>query len=100
MLKISNIMFFFAIIILTLLFWDTSNVCKYNIALDKKTNQLNLLAQEIDPSIPNAKVYYFSELNCNNVDLSFDSERVLNNLEIISVMIYQELTTDLRGERN
>ena len=52
-------MFFFAIIILTLLFWATSNVCKYNIALDKKTNQLNLLAQEIDPSIPNAKVYYF-----------------------------------------
>ncbi|MBD74366.1 MAG: hypothetical protein CMM96_02595 [Rickettsiales bacterium] len=100
MLKISNIMFFFAIIILTLLFWATSNVCKYNIALDKKTNQLNLLAQEIDPSIPNAKVYYFSELNCNNVDLSFDYERVLNNLEIISVMIYQELTTDLRGERN
>tara|TARA_Y100000816_G_C26100424_1_gene583038 strand:- start:2643 stop:2924 length:282 start_codon:yes stop_codon:yes gene_type:complete len=93
-------MFFFAIIILTLLFWATSNVCKYNIALDKKTNQLNLLAQEIDPSIPNAKVYYFSELNCNNVDLSFDYERVLNNLEIISVMIYQELTTDLRGERN
>jgi len=100
LLKISNIMFFFAIIILTLLFWATSNVCKYNIALDKKTNQLNLLAQEIDPSIPNAKVYYFSELNCNNVDLSFDYERVLNNLEIISVMIYQELTTDLRGERN
>ena len=93
-------MFFFAIIILTLLFLATSNVCKYNIALDKKTNQLNLLAQEIDPSIPNAKVYYFSELNCNNVDLSFDYERVLNNLEIISVMIYQELTTDLRGERN
>ena len=60
MLKISNIMFFFAIIILTLLFWATSNVCKYNIALDKKTNQLNLLAQEIDPSIPNAKVYYLS----------------------------------------
>ena len=93
-------MFFFAIIILTLLFWATSNVCKYNIALDKKTNQLNLLAQEIDPSIPNAKVYYFSELNCNYVELSFDYERVLNNLEIISVMIYQELTTDLRGERN
>ena len=38
-------------------------------AIEKKTNQLNILAQEIDPSIPMAKVYYFKELNCNNVNL-------------------------------
>ena len=100
MIGIPKVMIFFFIILSTIMFWTTSNVCRYNFVVEKKTNQLNLLAQEIDPSIPNAKVYYFSELNCNNVDLSFDYERVLNNLEIISVMIYQELTTDLRGERN
>ena len=99
-MSISKVMIFFLIILSTILFWTTSNVCRYNFTVEKKTEQLNIIAAEIDPSIPNAKVYYFSELNCNNVDLSFDYERVLNNLEIISVMIYQELTTDLRGERN
>ena len=93
-------MFFFAIIILTLLFWATSNVCRYNFAIEKKTNQLNILAQEIDPSIPMAKVYYFKELNCNNVNLTWDYERVMTNLQTISVMIYQELSTDIRGNPN
>ncbi len=90
----------FAIILSTILFWATSNVCRYNFAIEKKTNQLNILAQEIDASIPMAKVYYFKELNCNNVNLTWDYERVITNLQIISVMIYQELSTDIRGNPN
>tara|TARA_B100002051_G_scaffold254709_1_gene269719 strand:+ start:898 stop:1212 length:315 start_codon:yes stop_codon:yes gene_type:complete len=66
----------------------------------KKTNQLNILASEIDPSIPMAKVYYFKELNCNNVNVSWDYERVMKNLKVISVAIYQELSTDIRGKPN
>ena len=46
------------------------------------------------------KVYYFEELNCNDVDLSWDYERVIDNLNTISVMIYQELTTDIKGDPN
>ena len=68
--------------------------------LEKKTNQLNILASEIDPSIPMAKVYYFKELNCNNVNVSWDYERVMKNLKVISVAIYQELSTDIRGNPN
>ena len=68
--------------------------------LGKKTNQLNILASEIDPSIPMAKVYYFKELNCNNVNVSWDYERVMKNLKVISVAIYQELSTDIRGNPN
>jgi|TARA_Y100000817_G_scaffold124263_1_gene97352 hypothetical protein len=47
-----------------------------------------------------AKVYYFKELNCNNVNVSWDYERVMKNLKVISVAIYQELSTDIRGKPN
>ena len=47
-----------------------------------------------------ARVFYFKELNCNKVNLSWDYQRVINNLKIISVIIYQELNTDIRGDPN
>ena len=91
------VMMFFAIIISTILYWTTANVCKYNFAIDKKTNILNIITQEIDPSIPKAKVYYYEELNCTSVDLVWDINRVIKNLEAISVLVYQSLTTDITG---
>ena len=92
-----NVMIVFAIIISTILYWTTANVCKYNFAIDKKTNILNVITQEIDPSIPKAKVYYYEELNCTSVDLVWDINRVIKNLEAISVLVYQSLTTDITG---
>ena len=100
MMSLPKVMITFAIVLSTILFWATSNVCRYNFAIEKKTNQLNIIAQEIDASIPMAQVYYFKELNCNNVDLTWDYERVMTNLQTISVMIYQELSTDIRGNPN
>ena len=100
MLGIPKVMLFVLIILGTLMMWATSNVCRYNFTLEKKTNQLNILASEIDPSLPMAKVYYFKELNCNNVNVSWDYERVMKNLKVISVAIYQELSTDIRGNPN
>ena len=100
MVSLPKVMITFAIVLSTILFWATSNVCRYNFAIEKKTNQLNILAQEIDASIPMAKVYYFKELNCNNVNLTWDYERVMTNLQTISVMIYQQLSTDIRGNPN
>ena len=91
------VMMFFAIIISTILYWTTANVCKYNFAIDKKTNILNVITQEIDPSIPKAKIYYYEELNCTSVDLVWDINRVIKNLEAISVLVYQSLTTDITG---
>ena len=93
-------MIFLLIVLSTLMYWTTSNVCRYNFAVEKKTNQLNILLSEIDPSIPMTKVYYFKELNCNSVDLSWDYERVIKNFKILSVIIYQEFTTDIRGNPN
>ena len=91
-------MIFVAVIISTILFWATSNVCKYNFAVEKRTNILNVITEEIDPTIPKAKIYYYKELNCADVELDWDIDRVIKNLEVISVIIYQELTTDIRGE--
>ena len=96
----TKVMVFFFVVLSTILFWTTSNVCRYNFTIEKKTNQLNIIAQQIDPSIPMAKVYYFKELNCNNVDLSFDYDRVINNFKILSVALYQALSTDIRGNPN
>ncbi len=96
----TKVMVFFFVVLSTILFWTTSNVCRYNFTIEKRTNELNILAQQIDPSIPMAKVYYFKELNCNNVDLSFDYDRVINNFKILSVALYQALSTDIRGDPN
>ena len=100
MAVISKVMIFVAIIISSLLYWTTSNVCRYNFTIEKKTNQLNIIAAEISPSIPLTEVYYFRELNCNNVELAWDIDRVIENLNTLSVMIYQELTTDIQGNPN
>ncbi len=100
MVGIPKVMIFFAIIISSILYWATSNVCRYNFALEKKTNIINIVTEDIDPSLGNAKYFIYRELNCNDVDLSWDIERVMDNLETISVIIYQELTTDIRGNPN
>ena len=100
MIGVPKVMIFFAIIISTLLYWATSNVCRYNFALEKRTNIINIVTDDIDPSLGNAKYYIFRELNCNDVNLEWDVERVMNNLRTISVIIYQELNTDIRGEPN
>ena len=100
MFQITKIMIVFAIVLGTILFWASTNVCRYNFAIEKKTNEFNLIVEDIDPSIANAKVYYYTELNCNDIDLSWDYERVIENLKIISVILYQELSTDIKGEPN
>ena len=100
MFGISKVIIFFAIIISTILYWTTSNVCRYNFTIEKKTNTLNIISAEVAPSLPMARVYYFRELNCNNVDLAWDIDRVIENLNTLAVMIYQELTTDIQGNPN
>ena len=54
----------------------------------------------MDPTLGNAKVYYYEELNCNNVDLSWDLNRIVENFQTLSVIIYQELSTDIKGNPN
>ena len=100
MMSVPKVMIFFAIVISSILYWATSNVCKYNFALEKRTNILNIVTDEIDPSLGNARYYVYRELNCNDVDLDWDVDRVVDNLRTISVIIYQELTTDIRGDPN
>ena len=100
MLGIPKVMLFFGIVIASILFWATSNVCRYNFALEKRTETLNIVTEELDPSLGNAKYYVYDELNCNNVDISWDLDRVVENFQALTVLIYQELTTDIKGDPN
>ena len=99
-MSIPKVMFFFAIVLSTILYWAASNVCRYNFALEKNTDILNIVTEEIDPTLGNAKVYYYEELNCNDVDLDWDINRGVKNFKPLNVILYQELTTDIRGNPN
>ena len=99
-MSIPKVMIFFAIVLSTILFWAASNVCRYNFAVEKRTDTLNIITEEMDPSLGNAKYYFYEELNCNDVDLDWDIDRVIDNLQTITVIIYQELNTDIKGNPN
>ena len=100
MLGIGKIMIVIGVVIMSLMYWATSNVCRYNFTIEKKTNELNIIASELVPALPLTEVYYFRELNCNDVDLTWDYERVMRNLNALTVMFYQQLTTDIKGNPN
>ena len=99
-MRLSYLMIFIATALMVIVFWASSNVCRFNFAIEKKTDLLNIVTQEIDPNLGNAKVYYFQELNCNNVDLNWNIDRVIKNFHTLNVIIYQELTTDIKGNPN
>tara|TARA_B100001989_G_scaffold191676_1_gene140567 strand:+ start:69 stop:371 length:303 start_codon:yes stop_codon:yes gene_type:complete len=100
MFGIGKVMILIGVIIMSLMYWATSNVCRYNFTIEKKTNELNIIATELVPALPLTEVYYFRELNCNDVDLTWDYERVIRNLNALSVMFYQQITTDIKGDPN
>lgn len=58
MFALSKVMIFIAIIISSLLYWATSNVCRYNFTIERKTNNLNVIASDITPALPLTEVYY------------------------------------------
>ena len=51
----------------------------------------------MDISLGNTNIYYFKEINYKKAVLNYDFSRMVNNLEVISVMVYQYLTTDILG---
>ena len=97
---IPKVMIIIALIISALLYWATTNVCRYNFALEKRTTEINIVSAEVQPTLGLAKVYYYEELNCNNIGLDWNLERIVDNFNTLSVMIYQELSTDITGNPN
>ena len=100
MSAIPKTMIIVAIIISALLYWATTNVCRYNFALERRTAEINIVSAEVQPTLGLAKIYYYDELNCNNIQLDWNLKRIIDNLNTLSVMIYQEFTTDIRGNPN
>ena len=97
---IPKTMIIVALIISALLYWATTNVCRYNFALEKRTELINIVTAEVQPTLGLAKIYYYDELNCNGINLDWNLKRIIDNLNTLSVMIYQEFTTDIRGNPN
>ena len=97
---IPKTMIIVALIISALLYWATTNVCRYNFALEKRTELINIVTAEVQPTLGLAKIYYYDELNCSDVNLDWNLKRIIDNLNTLSVMIYQEFTTDIRGNPN
>tara|TARA_Y100000748_G_C15126182_1_gene344298 strand:- start:169 stop:462 length:294 start_codon:yes stop_codon:yes gene_type:complete len=97
---LTKIILTFAIVIGLILQWATTSVCRYNFTIDKKTQALNIISDEVNPSLGTTNTYYFHELNCNDANFSFDITRLEKNIRAISVMVYQELTTDIKGNKN
>ena len=58
-MRLSYLMIFIATALTVIVFWASSNICRFNFAIEKKTDLLNIVTQEIDPNLYNAKVYYF-----------------------------------------
>ena len=100
MFGINKIIILLAILILSILYWATTNVCRYNFAIEKRTKVLNIVTEELDPTLGRAEYYQYVELNCNEIDLEWDFTRVVENASTISVIVYQYLSTDIRGDQN
>ena len=88
-----------ALVVSSIMYWSLSNICRFNYSIDKKTKILNELAKEADIDFGSAKVYYFKELNCLSTDTEFEFQRLISNLTHVSILIMQQLTTDIRGIR-
>ena len=96
----TKVMVLIAIVLTLLLQWASTNVCRYNFVLNKKTEQLNIISEEVKPSLGYTTLYHYKELNCNNVSFDLDLDRLSQNFNSLSVLIYQELTTDIKGNKN
>tara|TARA_Y100000996_G_C22369511_1_gene580426 strand:- start:97 stop:399 length:303 start_codon:yes stop_codon:yes gene_type:complete len=100
MLGIPKLIIILGVLIASILYWANTNVCKYNFAIEKRTNVLNIVTKELDPTLGRAEYYQYVELNCNEIDLDWDIDRVIENARTISVIVYQYLSTDIHGNPN
>ena len=92
MIKISVII---ALIIFILLTWATSNVCNFNKNLKEKEDNINQFKVKDNIDLGKTKVYIFKELNCEKADLNYDISRLINNIKMISEIVYQNMITDI-----
>ena len=95
MIKFSLII---ASIIFILLKWATSNVCNFNKNLKEKKNNINQLKVKDNINLGKTEVYIFKELNCEKADLNYDISRLINNIKMISEIVYQYMTTDISNK--
>ena len=67
MLGIPKLIIILGVLITSILYWANTNVCRYNFAIEKRTNVLNIVTKELDPTLGRAEYYQYVELNCNEI---------------------------------
>ena len=50
MLGIPKLIIILGVLITSILYWANTNVCRYNFAIEKRTNVLNIVTEELDPT--------------------------------------------------
>ena len=96
MLKISLI---FASIVLAITIWATTNVCNLNASLELKKNQLEDLEKDVGHELGNIEISYYEKLNCSEKEFNLDLQQMIDNFNAISQILYQYITTDIKGNK-
>ena len=97
MLKISLI---FASIVFAITIWATTNVCNFNASLELKKNQLEDLEKDVGHELGNIETTYYKKLNCSEKEFNLDLQQMIDNFNAISQILYQYITTDIKGNKN
>ena len=59
MLGIPKLIIILGVLITSILYWANTNVCRYNFAIEKRTNVLNIVTKELDPTLGRAEYYQY-----------------------------------------
>ena len=97
--KLLKISLIFASIVLAITIWTTTNTCNFNASLEHKKKQLEDLEKEAGHELGNMEITYYKKLDCSKKELNFDLQQMIDNFNAISQMLYQYITTDIKGNK-
>ncbi len=73
-----------------------------NLALKLRSQGLQVYGEDVnqDAYLNAINMGAIEDSSCSEVDLDWDIDRIVRNFHTLNVIIYQELTTDIRGKPN
>ena len=84
---------------LAITIWATTNVCNFNASLALKKDQLEDLEKEVGHELGNIEIIYYEKLNCGKKEFNLDLQQMIDNFNAISQILYQYITTDIKGNK-
>ena len=87
------------LIVFAITIWATTNVCNFNASLELKKNQLEDLEKDVGHELGNIELTNYKKLNCKKKEFSFELQQMIDNFKVISRMLHQYITTDIRENK-